>query len=247
MKLINSTLITLILIVFVLNSCQYENEEEYYLLNAVDTNNNLIFNNIGLFAYFPFEQSLVDTSANQLSFIAIGNSIYSEGLNSNFAFEFDGSTSLKLFTGYFDTLTISFWFKSTEQLKNLVNNSNPIIFNYGHGAAALQIDGTSGATTPYLSNYNQEKKLNNIINSYSEWNFIVIELIKNEKCKIYYYNKTNDNWTWTLPLTNQSYQNAILFIGSAPEGKNFFKGKIDHVRLFYKRLSEQEIQNLIKN
>ncbi len=245
MKMINLTLVTLLYIILVVSSCQYENEEEYYSKTPGDTNSNVITTGSGLFAFFPFEQSLDDTTLNRLKFDISGMVNYAMGYNSNYSFEFDGASSLHLFTGYYDTLTICFWFKASDQLKNIQNQSTPTIFDYGAGAASLQLDGTTGATTPYVGNYSQQKKLNNVINCYTEWNFVLIELVKYGKCKIRYFNRTNDNYTWSFPLINEPYRNAVLTLGSSFEQKNFFKGTLDNLQLYYRGLSEEEIEKML--
>jgi hypothetical protein len=225
-----------------LSSCTYENEEEAYAKKEPgDTE---------LVAYFKFDNSLTDASTNGLVLNFEGTPAYkSDGFKAS-ALNLDGNSSFSATVGVYDTITVCFWMKNSDELKNLpATNSNPVILDYSQGVTefGVEYDAVSGATFVSLTSGNDKTLFNDgedYVNSFEAWNFVCLEIVNTKISAFRYWNKSRSK-AFKTNNGSVSLHDGTLLIGKAYGSSNsYFKGSIDELRVYKRALTSSEIASL---
>lgn len=242
----------LILLLFVCYfvSCTYKNEEEEYKVVGGTVSTDTIKGKAPV-ARFHFENSLVNAAGNNSKITVTGNTNYAAfnyNNNPGNSFVFDGSSFITINLGKYDTLTVCFWLKSEKQLKDLSGGSSkPSIIDFGKGAAGIELDGASGATEVILNIGNVSNPQTNIVDSYSEWNFVCLQLFAPKTVKFQFWNKLNSNKTFLSSKYELDYFNENLIIGKgSADDTKFFRGHIDDLRIYKRDITKAELDELRK-
>jgi len=239
--------VCMLVILAVLDSCQYENAEElYYSQNSVhqtDTTQSDTIINPELLIDIPFNGTIEDESENKIEVIAYGSpeltsdrffqdrkALYLNGENQYIEFNI----------GKRDSLSISFWFNCGSGRANYSS-----LFDYGYNAVKTNIDGYSGPTSFNVTTfYNNLDELNAAYNfKYQAWYHIYVSI--GNKNTIYVDgNKVGQIYkNVVLNLTNSSLVFGKSIHDEAIDEK-YFHGLIDDIKVFNYLLNEQEISEL---
>lgn len=240
-------LLILILGLFIY-SCVYENEEDaYYGLN--NQKNTL---DSGLIAHFCFQNSLVDSSKNNIVGIFNGIPVYEDNSlfgSGNKAIRLNGTDNyFEIPVGIYDTIAISMFFKGDDALST---SQKPYLLDYGQSALALNLDAVSGGTYMVLNDEQLNNPAENWISSYDGWNYLYVEaILSNKQFKIVYSsNKKADlviNSNLPNPITINGGSVVIGRSLEVPSADSYFKGMIDDIRIYNRKLSDAELYQISK-
>jgi hypothetical protein len=226
-------------LMFLLQYCTYKNEEdEYYGKNTLDS---------GLVAHFSFEQSLTDLSKNNITPVFNGTPDYvaNSELNGK-ALVLNGINNwLEIPVSQHDTLAVSMFFKGNDVL---MKSQYPYLLNYGEGAVELNLDAVSGGTYMVVNDKKLDDPSEDWINSFEVWNYIYVEAIFSLNQVTIYFNssgtvKKNLKISTTLPAP-LIIVNDKLVIGRSVSNslqESFFKGSIDELRIYSRKLDDNEL------
>ncbi|MXV51567.1 hypothetical protein GS399_11350 [Pedobacter sp. HMF7647] len=221
--------------------------------------------NDGLIAYYPFNGTAADSSGHLNNGTAIKASLTTNRFGkSNSAYYFDGSTAyisiadkkeLRLNNSDF---TINYWVNLDDYISSsgsvvLSKNNGPYqngwntsITGYGStntptGKAFYNV---SGGGDPFAFGTKTVEK--------NKWQMVTVSYDLAAKKISFYVNGTYDSATFNIPSPNPA-TTANLQIGkntyNDPSGQTpayFIKGKLDDIRIYNRKLSDMEIDNLYK-
>jgi hypothetical protein len=234
----------LILFLVVLSKCTYKNEEDEYY----KTSNNSL--DSGLIAHFSFEQSLADLSKNKISPVFNGTPEYvanPEIGNSKKALSLNGVDNwLEIPVLQYDTIAISLFFKRENML---ADSQEPSLFDYGNGAVKLNLDAVSGGTYLAINDSLLNEQTEDWINSYEGWNYIYIESFLSKKMvTIFIIDGKNKNLSFSTTFHSPLIMsNEKLFVGrnfANSQQESYFRGVIDELRIYNRKLSENELLSI---
>mgnify|MGYP001000314582 FL=1 len=152
------SLFYILITILLFSKCTWDNEEEKLTKGGNNNTTDTTLFSKSLIAFFTFEESFTDSSKNELLLKTEGNPTFAKtgySSTSNSSLYLDGQSSIKLFIGTYDTLTLCMWIKSFSQLNNINNNESPTIINYSNGKFNLSIDGITGQTHPVIKTQNK--------------------------------------------------------------------------------------------
>jgi hypothetical protein len=246
----NFKVITLLVaLILLLQYCTYKNEEDEYSIKTNNGGKNTL--DSGLVAFFSFEQSLIDSSKNNISAVYHGTSAFVPntllGAN-NKALQLNGIDNwLEIPVGSFDTISFSMFYKGDDALSDL---QKPCMLDYGQEALSLKLDAVSGGTFITLNQVTlNDDPANYWICSFYKLNYLYVEaIISKKQIKLYSVTFGNQNEskeerifnpTMDTPIT---LKNNSVIIGYSTNLSNdtYFKGIIDELRIYNRRLSENE-------
>lgn len=237
-----------IALIALFTACTYQNEEDWKKEHA-STDSVYQYDTKGLVAYFSFDNSLTEKTNNGQIAEAENTVSYSNttrGAMSKACLYLNGNNSIKVLNQKYDTLTVCFWLKSEQQLK-LLSDPKPVLVDIGQGATVFEVDGTTGASDINLTVGDQKTEdKTNTIDTYTEWNLVIIEIVKDGVNKLIFYNKINGEDAWRLLPKNIDYKNGQVYIGKSSTNKGFFKGYIDDLLIYKRSLTKDERENLKK-
>jgi hypothetical protein len=235
--------------------CVYENEEDEYYSIPKGQKNSL---DSGLIAHYCFQNSLVDSSINNIIGTLNGTPVYvaDASLGSdNMALSFNGTdNSFKIPVGQLDTIAISIFYKATGVFSESQSQN---LLDYGHDALALNLDGVSGGTYLALNGNDLNADLdNNWICSFAKLNHIYIGAILSKKQVTVIATTFGDR---ALNMKQRLFSvtpdgiitlgNNFILIGSSSVNQtsvSSFKGLIDDIRVYNRKLSNTEIYQITK-
>lgn len=250
--MIKKHICTVVLILYVLTGCEYENAEEKYY----DAKGPVVVNNNGLLAHITFDKNISDKSENKSAVALQGDAEYVKGVDGK------DSSAIKLSgypqciavsnIGYNDTLSIFLWFK-TEQA--LTKNDKFTLFDYGVNSFSMQIDGSTGSTLLNTIHNNEKATMEDWINSFNGWNYLYAES-GSGKFKVVYKGVMKNNEVIEIDTENESIGALLpvadmLYIGRSggqnTASETYFTGSIDNIRVYNRPLSKSELLALINN
>jgi hypothetical protein len=243
-------------LILLMQYCTYKNEEDEYKNTASIGNNNTL--DSGLVAFFSFEQSLFDSSKNIITGVYHGTAAYVPntilGAN-NKALVMNGTDNwLEIPVGTLDTISISMFYKGDDALSDI---QKPCVLNYGKDALSLNLDAVAGETYIAVNQVTlNDEPANDWICSFYELNYLYIEaIISKKQIKVYsltYGDQTNSkeerifNPSVSAPITLNN--NSVIFGCSTTLSSNsYFKGLIDEVRIYNRKLSGDELDKITKS
>lgn len=210
----------------------------------------------GLIMYLPLNGNTKDSSGNLQHGTNYGASITSDRFgNSNSAFSFDGNNdylSFPISNALTDYYSYSIWVNASE------------IPNSGNYTYPIAIGGTGGGSNIALTNnimqgwaagsYNNGTPSTSLVAIGSQPNvgqwYHVVLIRDTNKIKLYVNGELNTNEVSYNGFNSNTNGNKPTW-GSLPAGSvgarlnaNFFKGKIDDVRVYNRILNEEEIDSL---
>lgn len=254
MKLKIGFLLATLIILF--HNCTYKNEEDEY---GKKTNNGKNENTLdsGLVAFFSFEESLADSSKNNISAIFNGNPQYESNTTlgtNNKALILNGIDNwLEIPVGSRDTIAISMFFKGDDALSDI---QKPCLIDYGKDALSLKLDAVAGETYIAVNgNKLNDEPANDWICSFHMLNYLYIEVVISKKqIRVFSitYGDQNEskeerifNPNISAPLT---LKNNSIIIGYSTNLSNdsYFRGLIDDVRIYNRKLADDELEKITK-
>lgn len=245
----------LLLILFCLGSCQYENAEQLYKRNPDTPPNDSIPNDsipndtgsvvIGkkIILSIPFNNSVVDESDSQFTIDVYGE----PGLTTdrkgdpNSALYLNGEDQfLEIDCGQQDSISVSFWFVCSSGRSNYSS-----LFDYGANAIRTDIDGYSGPTSFNVTAfYNNLDELNANYNfQYFTWYHIYISACNQPEI---YVNGIKTGSIQKNVILNLS-TNKLIFGKSVHDDSGleiYFHGLMDDIKVFNYPLANQQIVDL---
>ena len=230
-------------------SCVYKNEEDSYYSTSNNGKNTL---DSGLIAHFCFQNSLVDSSKNNISLTLHGAVVYdnnSEYGSGNMAIRLNGLDNyFEIPVGHLDTVSISMFFIGDGALSS---TQKPYLLDYGQEALDLHLDAVSGGTYITVNNETLNNPQENWISSYDGWNFLYVEaIISSKQFKIVTASHKKPSLTINSSISNSiAVQNNILVIGRGSLNSSagaYFKGLIDDVRIYNRKLTTNELHQISK-
>jgi hypothetical protein len=227
-------------------SCVYKNEEEAYFSNPNNQKNTL---DSGLIAHFCFQNSLIDSSKNNVTGTFHGTPIYGDFSQGNRAIVFNGTDNFfEIPVGRHDTIAISMFFKGDEALSA---SQKPYLLDYGQGALSLDLDAVSGGTYIVVNNEKLNNPQENWISSFDGWNNIYIEAILSSKqFKVVYNSSSKADLEISSALAgNLTLNSESIVIGrtlSISSNTSYFKGLIDDIRIYDRKLTTMELFQITK-
>lgn len=232
--------IIIVLLVFGINSCKSDDSVQIDITT-------------GLQAYYPFSGDANDISGNGLNGVIFGDATLTSDRNGsqNSAYEFDGIDDyISTFSTFdFESRSLSLWINPSNINGSGGSGNNTLThvaitqddIDLQHGILRVDIDnaqlklwaaGISGTYTQSISKDN--------------WYHLV--LVKNDTMTKYYIDGkfvgsgTSDN------LASTFNPNPDFIIGGGRSGSNqFFRGKIDDVRIYNLPLNEIQIEKLFND
>lgn len=207
----------------------------------------------GLVAYYAFEGTTADSSANRLHAEVSGNIIayagHREGTSSAY---FDGNKDNYVYVNANDKLkldvwTINLWFKCTD-----INYRDGSLIQMGSQNRSGAFDITPRILYITISNYGEWQwgSINPSDTSWyptiNNWHMITTQV---SGCTVSQYLDGKHMWTDNLKADYINRTNSKLYIGISTWEYSFkypFKGCIDDVRIYNRILSESEIKYLYK-
>jgi hypothetical protein len=225
-------------------SCVYKNEEDAYYSTPGNKTNTL---DSGLIAHFCFQNSLVDSSKNNFIGTFNGTPVYGDFSPGNRAIVFNGTDNyFEIPVGNHDTIAISMFFKGDAALST---SQKPYLLDYGQGAISLDLDAVSGGTYIVVNDVELNNPEENWISSFDGWNNIYIEAILSSKqFKIIYNSSEKADLVISSSLAgNLTVNNESLIIGhnsSISSGNSYFKGLVDDIRIYDRKLTVIELHQI---
>ena len=208
-------------------------------LNFKTSTNNL---NDCLVAYFPFTGNTNDESGNNNHGVATGGSLTSNRNNiPNKAFLFDGDDYLKVLNSLSlssigNSITIAAW----------INNQDPgsyIVCKSAYNGPDMQFRLYTDAGGIHVANYRKATDFSNTLTPVNTWKYIAVI---SDGTMVRYY--LNGNLISTSALHNDASvanQGTDLYIGADTHNvTEFFRGKLDEVRIYCRALSGAEVLQL---
>ena len=235
--------------IFLVSSCVYENEEETYYSTPGNLKNSL---DSGLIAHFCFQNSLVDSSKNNVSGTYNGTPVYEDAISIgsvNKAIRFNGTDNyFEISIGQYGTVAISIFFKTDGALST---SQKPYLLDYGQDALALNLDAVSGGTYMVVNNQTLNNPEENWISSFDGWNHLYIEAeLSTKQFRVIYNSSTKTDLVISSVASNPMTLNSgSIIIGrssSGTSGDNYFKGLIDDIRIYNRKLSNTELHQISK-
>jgi hypothetical protein len=238
--------------VILVSSCVYENEEDAYYSTPNNHSNSL---DSGLLAHFCFQNSLVDSSKNNVSGTFNGTPVYGDFSLGNRAIVLNGTDNyFEIPVGNHDTIAISMFFKGEAALST---PQNPYLLDYGQGALSLDLDAVSGGTYIVVNgNKLNDDPDNSWICSFSKWNHLYLEAILSKKQVKVLSTTFGDNSglieirslqpNIAAPMTLKNGSILIGYNSSNSSNENYFKGLIDDIRIYNRKLSNTELHQISK-
>lgn len=209
----------------------------------------------GLVAYYPFSGNTFDVSGNNLNATNFGASLTSDAKNMpNRAYEFNGTNAniLLPYSPRFnfaptDSFTIACWIQPYTNLLTTTQalvvkatfNSNPQNANWNYGLYMLLDKAMSGYTANNFLNSTTSLQLN------SCWYHIVVTY-KNGFWYLYINGKVEaQELTQTKLITQDASVTSVIAFGKKG-GSNgeYYKGKLDEVRIYNRNLNKVEVAAL---
>jgi hypothetical protein len=232
-------------------SCTYQNEEEKYYQqqNTSNQSNSL---DSGLLAHFCFEQSLADSSVHNVAGLFSGNPVYEPNVafgTSNYALWLNGQDNwFEIPIGKHDTIAISMFFKGDAALSPTMK---PCLLDYGNDALELNLDAVTSGTYIVINGDKLDNPPENWISSFSEWNHLYVEAILSQKQVTIIYDSNskpnivmNPNITSPLVFSGESVIIGKEYSDTLKE--SYFKGLIDEIRIYNRKLSDAELYEITK-
>jgi hypothetical protein len=237
---------------FFIFSCVYKNEEDSYYSNTDNQTNTL---DSGLLAHFCFQNSLIDSSKNNVSGTFNGTPVYGDFSAGNKAILLNGTDNyFEIPVGNHDTIAISIFFKGEAALST---SQNPYLLDYGQGAISLDLDAVSGGTYIVVNGNKQNDEPDfSWICSFSKWNHLYIEAILSKK-QISVLSTTFGDRSGliemrsfqpniTAPMTLKNGSISIGYNSANPSNNSYFKGLIDDIRIYNRKLTDKELHTITK-
>ncbi|MCU0323036.1 MAG: gliding motility-associated C-terminal domain-containing protein [Chitinophagaceae bacterium] len=209
----------------------------------------------GLVAYYPFSGNTLDVSGNNLNATNFGASLTSDAKNMpNRAYEFNGTNAniLLPYSPRFnfaatDSFSIACWIQPYTNLLNTSQalvvkatvNSNPQNANWSYGLYMLLDKAMSGYTANNFLNSTTSLQLN------SCWYHIVVTY-KNGFWYLYINGKVEaQELTQTKLITQDGSVTSVIALGKKGSSNgDYYKGKLDEVRIYNRNLSPIEVAAL---
>ncbi len=206
--------------------------------------------NAGLIAHYPFDGITKDMSGKNNHLTVVGEVFTADRFgNENSAYSFDGLSSIlyantNSIPAMDSTKTISWWYYSpkmpqyelemgAENMIVLVDSTEAIGIQFGFRARAYRTKGFDvwqwGGGT-FMDNDHPE---------FNSWHHC---LYKYDGTKHSFYIDGNEVSASTVKP--KSGVPNLLMLGNYPGGDQFFKGKIDDVRIYNRELNQSEIKTL---
>jgi hypothetical protein len=232
--------------IILLFSCVYENEEDAYYSPPGNQKNTL---DSGLIAHFCFQNSLIDSSTNNVTGTFHGTQVFGDFSKGNKAIVFNGTDNyFEIPVGNHDTIAISLFFKTDGALDAL---QKPYILDYGKDALALNLDAVSGGTYMTVNNQTLNDPSENWISSFEGWNNLYIEAILSAKQFRVIYNSgiKTDLVISSVSSGTMTLNSESIIIGCNSSGTsagNYFKGLIDDIRIYNRKLNNTELHQISK-
>jgi hypothetical protein len=227
--------------IYLLCNCTYKNEEEeYFSTSKVNLES-------GLVAHYTFDNSLLDKSLKNTTGSLNGEAVYEEG-------KFDKALKLNGVDNYFtinagnlQQVTVVMYFLGESELSS---TQKPYLLSYGQDAINLNLDAVSGGTYFNVNGSTLNTPAENWISSFAGWNFLCLEISVADKTVKIICNSDKKNFTKPINSTldnSVSLKDGNIIIGTDPNKtiENFFKGKIDDVRIYDRFLNDEEVQKLM--
>ncbi len=200
----------------------------------------------GLVAYYPFNGNANDESGNGNNGTVYGATLATDRFgNANKAYDFNGINNFIEFSNKFDILTrtIDLWFYADDadyssSYGSIYQSDNQ---NLLYGNTGVAIKDIGGLKKLLLTISGVTDTINIITNS---WNNLAITVNANKEIN-YYYNGILIGSKTFIQYVSSVDGLDIAIIGSSRLAYNqYFKGKIDDVRIYNRALSNNEIQLL---
>jgi hypothetical protein len=229
----------------ILFSCKNEDESKYDNIPVKSTSDTTFLK--GQFAYYSFEQEIsgVDSTGKLVSITYAGNLQFDNdghSTSSKKSLHLNGQNFLQFSILEEDTVVYSFFVKSEDKL----TSQKPLLIDF-NGKSNLGLDGVTGPTYMTIDGISQH----NCINSYDNWVFVYVEIIRKANKIIYRIKNTVDQTPVDAEYettTNGTVSPGDLFrIGASFGGTVIgFNGKIDDLKIFNRALSDDEIKSISK-
>lgn len=206
----------------------------------------------GLVAYYPFSGNTLDVSGNNLNATNFGAMLTSDAKNiPNRAYEFNGTNANILLPysprfnfGATDSFSIACWIQPYSNLLTTSQalvvkatvNSNPQNANWSYGLYMLLDKAMSGFTGNTFLNSTTSFQKN------SCWYHIVVTY-KNGFWYLYINGKVEaQELTQTKLITQDGSVTSVIALGKKGSSNgDYYKGKIDEVRIYNRNLSKAEV------
>lgn len=204
----------------------------------------------GLVAWYPFNGNANDESGNGFHGVNNGaQNTFDRCNSSNRAYSFDGiGSQIKIDSAFFnngwDHYAISLWFNSSDlnKMMQCIFNTKPhngldLMFNYTNDKKFSYFVNTNPAVTSWDLFLNERAS---IIFQQDQWYHVVFQKNGNEYA------------VWINNILNHVTNGAMapvsyhcsLYLGSISLNSEFFKGKIDDIRIYNRNLTLMEINEL---
>jgi len=222
--------------------------------------------NTGLLAYYPFTGNTNDASGNNNNGSIVGGvTLTTDRLgNANKAYSFDGSSGYitlnsvtKLNLGN-SSSSFSLWFNTTTPTIPYTILSKQKR-NSPYTGYDISLINSNNLNVEIIQDYSLSKTsdFNFTTNDIADgaWHHLVAVYESNNTCKLYIDNVLQSSYTLTGAIGdyNTDYANASFELGSrgsdngTQAGANFFKGKMDDVRVYNRALNSSDVSYLYNN
>lgn len=234
-------IICVFLALVVFYSCEYRTEE----LNKDDKE---VTGEIG---YFTMESDYENSVDNQeVIMLPQGTPVFNEGMIENTkAVQLDGDNDfLKIIVGIHDTLGVSLWFRSNTDYVKDSREFKPALIDYGYKELYAHVDAYTYATVIKV-NYDTVEYGNTgsafQLSTQNKWTHLYAQAAIGDSSISFYINGRLSDSITSIPYKPLS---EMVYIGRASHADDltytFYNGMIDEVKIFNKRLSKEEIENL---
>ncbi len=228
-------------VLVVIYSCEYRNEESYKTDKAVT----------GEIGYFPMEGDFINSVENpEVIILEQGDPVFKEGMIENTqAVQLDGDNDyLKIIVGIHDTLGVSLWFRSNTDYVKDSREFKPALIDYGYKELYAHVDAYTYATVIKV-NYDAVE-YGNLgsafqLTTQNKWTHLYAQAAVGDSAISFYINGRLSDSISSIPYKPLS---EMVYIGRASHADDlsytFYNGLIDEVKIFNKRLSKEEIEQL---
>ena len=221
----------------------------FLLIICIACNRNV---NQGLIAFYPFNGDVTDQSGNGNDGVVEGASLTSDRFgNEKSAFSFDGAGNTIL-----------------ANVKNMMSINSPLSFSWWFYVDSLPVFTSRSDAQNMIVLVNKEEGIGVQVGfrspgyntlGFDTWNWgggTLLEVKPPEAKKWYHCVYTSDGSTHRFYLNAKEITNStaktqqgvpsVLMFGNYPSGRQYFKGKLDDIRIYNRAIGMSEIDLLYK-